>query len=75
VFTIAPGGHSPHHTHDVEHVNYIISGQGALVDAEGRLNPLGAGDFAFVAPHDVHQFRNTGTEPFVFICAVPKAYE
>jgi quercetin dioxygenase-like cupin family protein len=75
VFTIAPGGHSPHHTHDVEHVNYIISGQGALVDAEGRLNPLGAGDFAFVAPHDVHQFRNTGTEPFMFICAVPKAYE
>lgn len=75
VFTIAPGGHSPHHTHDVEHVNYIISGQGALVDAEGRLNPLGAGDFAFVAPGDVHQFRNTGTEPFVFICAVPKAYE
>jgi quercetin dioxygenase-like cupin family protein len=75
VFTIAPGGHSPHHTHDVEHVNYIISGQGALVDAEGRLNPLGVGDFAFVAPHDVHQFRNTGPEPFVFICAVPKAYE
>lgn len=75
VFTIAPGGHSPHHTHDVEHVNYIISGQGALVDAEGRLNPLGPGDFAFVAPRDVHQFRNTGTEPFVFICAVPKAYE
>lgn len=75
VFTIAPGGHSPHHTHDVEHVNYIISGQGALVDAEGRLNPLGPGDFAFVAPREVHQFRNTGTEPFVFICAVPKAYE
>ncbi len=75
VFTIAPGGHSPLHTHDVEHVNYIISGQGALVDAEGRLNPLGAGDFAFVSPRDVHQFRNTGAEPFVFICAVPKAYE
>ena len=75
VFTVAPGGHSPHHSHDVEHVNYVISGQGALVDAEGRLNPLATGDFAFVAPGDVHQFRNTGAEPFVFICAVPKSYE
>lgn len=75
VFTVAPGGHSPHHRHDVEHLNYIISGRGALVDGEGRLNPLEAGDFAFVAPGDIHQFRNTGDAPLVFICAVPKAYE
>ncbi len=75
VFTVEPGGHSPHHQHDVEHVNYVISGQGALVDAQGHLNPIQTGDFAFVAPQDVHQFRNTGDEPFVFICAVPKSYE
>ena len=75
VFTLEPGGHSPHHSHEVEHVNYVISGRGALVDGDGNLNPLGAGDFAFVAPHDVHQFRNTGDEPFVFICAVPRSYE
>ncbi|MCB1183135.1 cupin domain-containing protein [bacterium] len=75
VFTLAPGGHSPHHSHDVEHLNFVLSGQGALMDGEGRANPLGQGDFAFVAPGDVHQFRNTGDEPFVFICAVPKAYE
>lgn len=76
VFTLEPGGHSPHHQHDVEHLNFIISGQGALMDADGNANPLGQGDFAFVAPQDVHQFRNTSdTEPFVFICAVPKAYE
>jgi len=75
VFTVEPGGHSPHHTHDLEHLNFVISGQGALVDGDGNLNPIGAGEFAFVAPGDVHQFRNTGDEPFVFICAVPKAYE
>jgi len=75
VFTVEPGGHTPHHSHEVEHVNYIISGQGALMDGDGGANPLAAGDFAFVAPHDVHQFRNTGDEPFVFICAVPKEYE
>lgn len=75
VFTLAPGGHSPHHSHDVEHLNFVLSGQGALMDGEGQANPLAAGDFAFVAPGDTHQFRNTGDEPFVFICAVPKSYE
>ncbi len=75
VFTVAPGGHSPHHNHETEHLNYVISGKGALVDGAGRLNPIATGDFAFVAPGDVHQFRNTGEEPLVFICAVPSAYE
>lgn len=75
VFTLEPGGHSPHHSHDVEHLNFVLSGKGALMDGDGRANPLGRGDFAFVAPGDVHQFRNMGDEPFVFICAVPKAYE
>ena len=75
VFTVEPGGHSPHHSHDVEHLNLVLSGQGALVDGDGNLNPITAGEFAFVAPHDVHQFRNTGNEPFVFLCAVPKEYE
>ncbi len=75
VFTLEPGGHSPHHSHEVEHLNFVLSGRGALMDADGNANALDAGYFAFVAPHDVHQFRNTGDEPFVFICAVPKSYE
>ena len=76
VFTVGPGGHSPHHQHEVEHLNFIISGQGELMDGDGQAHPLTAGDFAFVAPMDVHQFRNASdTEDLVFICAVPKAYE
>ena len=76
VFTVEPGGHSPHHSHAVEHLNYVIAGQGALMDGEGRANPLNAGEFAFVAPHDVHQFRNTSdSEDLVFMCMVPREYE
>lgn len=76
VFTLAPGGHSPHHSHQVEHLNIVLAGEGALLDGDGKLNPLRQGDFAFVAPGDVHQFRNTSaSEDFVFVCAVPKAYE
>ena len=76
VFTIEPGGHTPYHTHDFEHLNYIISGQGALVDEKEAKHPVAAGDFAVVLPNERHQFRNTSdNEPFVIICAVPNEYE
>lgn len=76
VFTLEPGGHSPHHSHEVEHLNIILAGEGCLMDESGQANALTKGDFAFVAPHDVHQFRNTSEmEDFVFVCAVPKEYE
>jgi quercetin dioxygenase-like cupin family protein len=76
VFTMAPGGHTPYHAHAWEHTNYIIAGEGELVDAEGKAHPLKPGDFALVLPHEKHQYRNSSaTEPFVMICAVPKSYE
>ncbi len=53
-----------------------ITKQLVLGSSDGVANPLVEGDFAFVAPNEVHQFRNTSrTEAFVFICAVPKEYE
>jgi len=75
VFTIEPGGHSPHHCHEVEHLNYVLSGTGALLDDQDQERPLAAGQFAFVSPGETHQFRNTGDTPFVFLCAVPNSYE
>ncbi len=76
VFTIEPGGHTPYHTHNFEHLNYIISGEGALVDEKETSQPVAAGDFALVLPNEKHQFRNTSEDdPFVIICAVPNEYE
>jgi len=75
VFTVEPGGHTPLHNHASEHINYVISGRGTLMDADDVAHPLAAGEFAFVQPEETHQFRNTGDEFFVFICAVPKEYE
>jgi quercetin dioxygenase-like cupin family protein len=75
VFTLEPGGYTPRHAHASEHLNYVISGRGELVDPDGEPRELATGDFAFVRPHELHQFRNAGDEPFVFICAVPKEYE
>ena len=76
VFTVEPGGHTPYHQHESEHLNYVIAGEGALVDAEGKQHSLKSGDFAFVNPNEKHQYRNTSsTQEFKMICAVPSAYE
>jgi quercetin dioxygenase-like cupin family protein len=76
VFTIAPGGHTPYHTHAFEHLNYVIEGAGELVQESGEKRALIKGDFALVLPYEKHQYRNSSsTDPFIMICAVPKEYE
>ena len=57
------------------HVNYIIEGEGALVNEAGEETPLKAGDFALVNPSEKHQYRNKGDQPFKMICGVPKEFE
>lgn len=76
VFTVEPGGHTVFHTHPFEHVNYIISGRGALVTEGGIEKPVAGGDFVLVLPNEVHQYKNkVEDQPLVLICAVPKDYE
>ncbi len=74
VFTIEPGGHTPLHSHPFEHINYIISGQGAVTDGK-KERPVRQGDFALILPGETHQYRNLGETALVMICAVPKEYE
>lgn len=75
VFTVEPGGHTPHHSHSFEHLNYIIEGNGAVSGQDGE-HEIKQGDFALIPPGEMHQFRNTSqTQKLVFICAVPKEYE
>jgi quercetin dioxygenase-like cupin family protein len=76
VFTVDPGGHTPYHVHEFEHLNYIIEGRGALVDEKGAEHPVKQGDFALVLPNEKHQYRNMAADgPLIMICAVPKEYE
>ena len=74
VFTLQPGGHTPHHAHESEHVNYVISGKGVAMEGE-KPREIRQGDFVLVKPNERHQYRNTGGEPLVFICVVPSPYE
>jgi quercetin dioxygenase-like cupin family protein len=76
VFTVEPGGCTPFHDHESEHLNYVISGQGALVDEKGNEHSIGEGTFAMVEPYEKHRYRNTsGGQNLVLICAVPSQYE
>jgi quercetin dioxygenase-like cupin family protein len=74
VFTVESGGHTMHHSHPFEHVNYVLEGTGELMSDAGPRN-ISKGDFILVLPNEVHQYRNAGDAPFVFICMVPVEYE
>jgi len=75
VFTIEPGGHTPFHQHEFEHMNYVINGEGILV-SEDREHELREGDFALILAGEKHQFKNSSKKQNLFIiCAVPREYE
>lgn len=74
VFTIQPGGYTPHHSHDSEHLNYILEGSGEVLDGD-QARAIQPGDYILVKPHEKHQYRNTGETPLKFMCMVPKEYE
>jgi quercetin dioxygenase-like cupin family protein len=68
-FEIASGGFTTLEHHRHEHVVVVLRGQGQV-----RLGTIwhsvGFGDAVYVAPDEVHQLRNTGSEPFGFLCIV-----
>lgn len=74
VFTVGPGGHTPHHSHASEHLNYILEGSGEVMEGD-TARPIKSGDYILVKPHEKHQYRNTGETPLKFMCMVPKEYE
>ncbi|OAA30067.1 cupin [Kosmotoga arenicorallina S304] len=74
LFTVAPGGHSPKHSHDWEHEVYILSGTATVVTPDGdRIAETGS--FVYVPGNVVHQFRNDSKEALKFICVIPEYAE
>ena len=76
VFTLGPKGHTPYHSHDFEHINYIISGKGMVHRENAHNRWLYPGDCVLVQPDEMHQYINMSDNvPLVFICLVPKENE
>ncbi len=71
-FEVAAGGHTPKHSHPYEHEVFVLEGHGVIVEA-GKAHPLKPGDAVFVAPNDIHQFRNTGEATLKFLCLIPQS--
>jgi quercetin dioxygenase-like cupin family protein len=70
MFEIAPGGHTPHHTHGYEHEVFVLEGSGVVLEGNTE-RPLRPGTAVFVAPNELHQFRNTGGLTLKFLCSIP----
>src|SRR5690606_28769183 len=71
-FEVAPGGHTPRHSHDYEHEVFVLEGAGTVLEGNQQY-PLTAGDVVFVRPNEIHQFRNTGDRPMKFLCLIPNS--
>jgi quercetin dioxygenase-like cupin family protein len=57
-------------------MNYIIEGEGVVVNGARQEHKVKKGEFILVLPNEKHQYRNKSTQnPMVIICAVPKEYE
>lgn len=69
-FVVEPEGHTPKHSHPYEHEVFVIDGAGVVLEGEQE-HPITAGDFVYIAPDEIHQFRNTGGKPLKFLCMVP----
>lgn len=68
-FVIAPGGHTPMHTHPWEHEIYVVGGDGAVVTEAGE-TPLRPDCAALVPPDEAHCFR-AGAQGMQMLCLVP----
>ena len=69
-FELAPGGHTPRHTHEWEHGVYILEGAGNVFRA-GAEEPFRPGDFMYVEPGEEHYFAAGEDAKVVFLCIVP----
>ena len=74
VFTLAPGGFTPRHSHKWEHEIFVHSGTGRLYK-EGEWQTVTSGTAVFIPGNEEHQFMNGGAEDFVFICLIPSGVD
>jgi quercetin dioxygenase-like cupin family protein len=68
-FLIEKNGYTPLHKHPQEHEIFIIQGKGLLI-GESQEIELKPKDAIFIPSNELHQFKNIGEEPLIFICVI-----
>ncbi|MCH2183699.1 MAG: cupin domain-containing protein [Mariniblastus sp.] len=71
-FEVEPGGYTPRHHHPYEHEVFVLEGSGIVWEGNQQ-HSITAGDVIYVAPDEVHQFRNSGEIPLKFLCLIPNS--
>jgi quercetin dioxygenase-like cupin family protein len=71
IMEFEPSGHTALHGHPEEHEVYFIEGEAAIVDGNGKETRLCIGDFAYIPPNELHQFKNVGSARMKMICTIP----
>jgi mannose-6-phosphate isomerase-like protein (cupin superfamily) len=63
----------PLHYHPVMELQYVLSGHGLALDADGGETPIGPGGTVIspAGPSGAHGFRNTGPLPLTLLCVYP----
>lgn len=75
LFELAPGGHTPFHTHPYEHEVIVLEGDVVAVTETGE-NPVSQGNVLLVVPDEKHQFQNrSDTKIAKMICLIPVEYQ
>lgn len=70
-FRVHPGGHTPLHRHNYEHLIKIEKGQGVIIDENGNEHKVETDYNVYIAPNELHQFKSTSQDFFEFICIIP----
>jgi quercetin dioxygenase-like cupin family protein len=71
-FEVEPGGFTPRHSHPYEHEVFVLGGTGTIFEGDLQ-HPIKTGDVIYVAPDEIHQFRNSGETPLTFLCLIPNS--
>jgi quercetin dioxygenase-like cupin family protein len=69
-FVIQPGGGMPKHTNQVEHEQYVLSGEAEIAIGDETYH-VREGDVVFIPANVPHWYKNHGEDPFIFLCVVP----
>ena len=68
-YVYPPGTHFPEHTHEVDKIDAVLSGQFRIV-LSGHLSVLGPGDWIAVPRGTRHSATVLGSEPVVSLDAI-----
>ncbi|WP_313693348.1 cupin domain-containing protein [Halorarum halobium] len=69
-FVLDPGASVPEHTNEVEHEQYVLSGEYTVGIGEEEYT-VSAGDALLIPAGAVHRYENPGEEEGAFVCVVP----